>query len=509
MTNLLAAIIYFLLIAVVVITLFFAYLRDRTKLVTKHLIRLGLIVVGWQAFAVLYYMTSNEDIALWAYSAKLVFAAFASVQLFVLSVKFYGVLSSRKTTLLFACLCIIPSITAILAITAPFHNLLRAELYFIQFEPLRVLHNVRGLWFWIHTGYSYLLMILSIVFILFQHFKLPKGFRMPSVLVAAGGIIALCSSFLVIFTPYSQHIDLTLAGLSIALLFIYVGIAVSDESSLLVQAFDNIFYYIEDYIFVLNTRRTIIEMNPAARNWLNGLGINGEIVSFDKLNQKLASFNGSYTEIDTADGETDYQLMMENQISHYTLNQRPIIDQAGRTIGTLAIFSDITRYKLLIERIEQSASIDPLTKLGNRRSYEQALENLDNPSSLPLSVILGDVNDLKFINDSIGHAAGDDLLRTVAQILRGVYPNDIGAYRIGGDEFVLLLPCTSTESAEAIAVNIREIIARSNEQASYNISIALGIATKETLDQKLLECISIADRNMYVDKQNNRRTMQH
>ena len=186
MTNLSAAITYVILIAIVVITLFFAYLRDRTKLITKHLIRLSLIVVGWQVFAVWYFLTGSEAVALWAYTAKLMFAAFASVQLFLLSVKFYGAKPSRKTTLLFGCLCIIPTITAVLAVTAPFHNLLRAELFFEQFEPLRVLHNVRGPWFWVHTGYSYLLMVASIVFILFQHSKLPKGFRMPSVLVAAG-----------------------------------------------------------------------------------------------------------------------------------------------------------------------------------------------------------------------------------------------------------------------------------------------------------------------------------
>ena len=506
MTNLLAAITYFILIAIDVITLLFAYLRDRTKLVTKHLIRTGVIVIGWQVFAVVYFLSSNEAVALWTYTAKLVFTAFAPVQLLLLSVKFYNANSSRKIMLLFACLCIIPAITAVLALTAPFHNLLRAELFFEQFEPLRVIHNIRGVWFWVHTGYSYVLMVASIIVILFQHSKLPKGFRMPSVFVTIGSAAALASSFFVVFTPYSGVIDLTLVGLSIALVFVYAGIATSDESSLLVQAFDNIFAYIEDYIFVLNSKRTIIEMNPAARNWLYALGIKEEIISFDKLNQELAAITGSTTNIDAVD-ELDYQLTIGQQISHYTLNQRPIIDQTGRTIGTFAIFTDITRYKLLIERIEQSADVDPLTNLGNRRSYEQALASLDNTSSLPFSVILGDINYLKNVNDNQGHAAGDKLLRTIAQILSNACPAGMHAYRIGGDEFVMLLPRTSTANAESIIANIHETIAQSNERSQGDISIALGVATKETNEQNIFEYITLADSNMYLNKQNDRRIM--
>ena len=302
---------------------------------------------------------------------------------------------------------------------------------------------------------------------------------------------------------------MTLVGLSIALVFTYAGIAISDESSLLVQAFDNIFAYMEDYIFVLNNSRIIIEMNPAARNWLNTLGVKEEILSFDKLNQELVRLTGSATSIDAVEElDLDYRVTVGQQLSHYNLNQRPIIDQTGRHIGAFAIFSDITRYKLLIERIEQSADIDPLTNLGNRRSYEQALESWDAPSALPFSVILGDVNGLKFVNDNMGHAVGDNLLRTIAQILSGACPDEARAYRIGGDEFVLLLPGTAAADAEAIVGNIHEIIVRSNERLPYHMSIALGVATKETSEQNLRECIALADDNMYRNKQNDRRTGQ-
>ena len=505
MTNLMAAVTYFILITITVITLFFAYLKDRTKPVTKYLIHMGLIIAGWQLFAVLYYLAGNEAFALWTYTAKLMFAAFAPIQMLLLCVKFYNAEYSGKTSILFACSYIIPVITAILAITAPFHRLLRAELFFEQVEPLRILHNVRGPWFWIHTSYSYIITIVSTVFILYQHFKLPKGFRLPSVLIAIGSTLVLIGSCLAVFTSFSKIIDLTLVGLSIGVVFTYAGITCSDKSGLLAQAFDKIFAYIEDYIFVLNTKNHIIEMNPSARSWIKSLGFKNEVVSFDEITQKLTMLTGEPVNINISD-EQDFQLTIGQKRSHYNLNKQPILDQTGKTIGTFTIFSDITRYKLFIERIEKSAGVDPLTNLGNRRSYEQALEKLDVPACLPFSVILGDVNFLKIINDNMGHAAGDKLLYQIAQILRNACPDGSSAYRIGGDEFVLLLPRISIDGAESIAANIHKTIAQTNEQSPLNISIALGIAAKETMEQNLQKCIALADYNMYLNKENDRRS---
>ena len=506
MTNLLVVFIYAVLVAIVALTILFAYIRDRNKLVTKYLIRLCIITIGWQVFAALHFFVNDEAFSLWAFDAKLVFVAFAPVQLLLLSYKFYSAKSSRRITQLFGVLSVLPIITSVLALTSPFHRLLRAELFFVQFVPLRILHNVRGPWFWVHSFYSYIMMLSSIFTILYYHTKLPRGFRVPSMLVAIGSAIALFSNIFVVFTSFSQNIDLTLVGLSIALVITYAGITISDESSLLVQAFDNIFSYLEDYIFIFNNKRIIVEMNPAARSWMELLGIREHIMSFDDLLQSLVLNTTDISRV-FGTGEQDFHLMIDQQVSHYNLNERPITDQSGRKIGTFAIFTDITRYRLLIERIEESAGIDPLTNLGNRRSYELALKSLDEPSSLPFSVILGDVNGLKFVNDSMGHASGDNLLKTIAQILSDACPYGMHAYRIGGDEFVVLMPNTSTAQAAVYVAAIRLVVAEKNKgETPFKISVALGIATKDNEDQDILECIAIADKNMYLDKENDRRT---
>ena len=504
LNNQFAAIIYFLLVVIVTITAFFAYVRDRYKPVTRHLIRLCLIVLCWQILSALFFIVNNETLVLWAYDAKLAFVAFAPLQLLLLCVRFYSDDLSRKTTRIFKFLCIIPAITAVFALFSPFHNLIRTELRMLQMEPLRDFTNVRGPWFWVHSVYSYALMIASIVVVFYRHSKLPAGFRMPSRLVAAGSIIALLSNVFVLFSSFSQIIDITLVGLSVALVFTYAGIVVSDESSLLVRALGNIFSYLEDYIFILDSKRSVIESNPAAKRWLDDLGIGAEISSFDGLLDMMSA--GSMWEAqEDYTGGRDYHILLDGQVSTYNLNERPIVDYVGKQVGLFAIFTDVTRYKMLIRRVEQTAIVDPLTNIGNRRGYEQGLETLDLPSSLPFSVILGDVNGLKNVNDNLGHAVGDEMLCKVAQCLCNACPEGTSVYRIGGDEFVLLLPATSNDAAEAIVTEIRSTLVEDSITSQYEMSIALGVATKETMEQDLRECIKRADKSMYLNKQNDRR----
>jgi len=504
MTNQTVAGIYSILIAVTLLTVIFAYVKDRNKPAVKYLISLCAISICWQMIEIMYYLVADEALALWLSDLKLIFVAFAPMQLLVLSVKFYKTKISRKTKLVFGLLCIVPAVTAVLAATAPYHNFLRTELYFVQFTPLRETFNVRGVWFWVHSVYSYIIMIASITVVLYQHTKLPAGFRTPSMLVIIGSTIALVSNILVILTPYSSTIDLTLIGLCAALLFIYVGISLSDASSLVMLAFDNIFSYIKDSIFILDDKQTIIEMNPTGRSWLKKLNIDEDISSFSNLLVKLASNNKEAVRVNDA-GERDFYLMIDQQIFIYNLNEFPITDQSGKQIGTFAVFVDITRYLLIIQNLEESAGIDPLTALGNRRNYEEAIISMDVPSSYPLSVILGDVNGLKYVNDNKGHGAGDTLLRQVAQVLSDVCREGGRAYRIGGDEFVMLMPRTSKETTEGIVAEIREALADISKNSPYIVSIAIGFTTKETEEQSLSECIAKADSLMYLNKQNDRR----
>lgn len=142
---------------------------------------------------------------------------------------------------------------------------------------------------------------------------------------------------------------------------------------------------------------------------------------------------------------------------------------------------------------------DKLTSLYNRRFYEDEAKRLDTEENLPISIVLGDVNGLKVINDAFGHDKGDELLQKAAESIRSACrPNDIIA-RWGGDEFVILMPKTGTEEAEDIVKKIKKLY--SNEFVSaVRISISLGWDTKYRADEDIFKVLKSAEDYMYKHK---------
>jgi len=142
---------------------------------------------------------------------------------------------------------------------------------------------------------------------------------------------------------------------------------------------------------------------------------------------------------------------------------------------------------------------DQLTGLYNRRFYEEELKRLDVERNLPLTLVMGDVNGLKLINDSFGHVMGDELLQKVANVIsKGCRADDIIA-RLGGDEFVIILPKTDAFEAEQI---IRRIQALSLEEkvGSIELSISFGYETKVNDQEEIAQIFKKAEDHMYQKK---------
>lgn len=178
-------------------------------------------------------------------------------------------------------------------------------------------------------------------------------------------------------------------------------------------------------------------------------------------------------------------------------------DEDGEVEALEGVIIDITERKQREDKINYLNYHDTLTGIYNRRYFEDKKQHLEKENIYPVSVIMGDINGLKFINDSFGHAAGDKLIIMIAAILkRNCRERDVLA-RTGGDEFSILLTDTTNEFADTIMKNI-EAECNEFEKTSigeaYHLSISLGCATKTTPDINLEDIIKDAEDDMYRHK---------
>ena len=170
--------------------------------------------------------------------------------------------------------------------------------------------------------------------------------------------------------------------------------------------------------------------------------------------------------------------------------------------NTTILFStiyDITQIRQSQEENEYLSYHDQLTGLYNRRFYQEEMNRMDNSRNYPLTIAIGDINGLKLVNDSFGHAMGDELLIKAANIIKmGCREGDIVA-RLGGDEFVILLPHTDEIEGERIIARIIEL-SGSTKIGAMDLSITFGHDTKTNDGEYLREVFKKAEDLMYKHK---------
>ena len=174
-------------------------------------------------------------------------------------------------------------------------------------------------------------------------------------------------------------------------------------------------------------------------------------------------------------------------------------DQQGKPHSLIGTIQDVTDRKLAEEKIVYLSYHDQLTGLSNRRFFEQALIRLDVAGNYPLTLVMGDVNGLKLINDSFGHVTGDELLIKVAQVLREACRGDDIIARLGGDEFVILLPNTDTAGTEQILKRVTALAIEARV-GSIELSISFGYETKRYEEEHIHELFKRAEDHMYKKK---------
>lgn len=186
-------------------------------------------------------------------------------------------------------------------------------------------------------------------------------------------------------------------------------------------------------------------------------------------------------------------------------------DASGEVAGLVGTILDITERKALELKLADQAEHDPLTGLLNRRAILAHLDKLYTDRrqvSLPLCLMMCDVDHFKSINDRHGHAVGDEVLQQVAHVLRSNLRDGDQVGRIGGEEFLVVLGSTDMDDARQVADRLRQLVAQMDvahdDRASLAVTISIGLAQSLRQDEDWAEVITRADEGLYVAKRTGR-----
>ena len=166
----------------------------------------------------------------------------------------------------------------------------------------------------------------------------------------------------------------------------------------------------------------------------------------------------------------------------------------------LISLTDITARKKAEAYLEFLGKHDALTQLCNRSFFEEDLARLERHETQPVTLLVADLNGLKAVNDGMGHAAGDALLRRTGEVLREAVGPEVTAARIGGDEFAILLPATDERAGQQVIERIHALVKLNNQfYPGPKLNLSLGAATSRS-GTRLEQTLSEADEQMYAAK---------
>lgn len=170
-------------------------------------------------------------------------------------------------------------------------------------------------------------------------------------------------------------------------------------------------------------------------------------------------------------------------------------------LGFFASVVDALRGEMRHRRL--LARTDPLTELQNRRAFDEALgKELGRLARFgrPFTLLYFDLDWFKWVNDTQGHPAGDELLRKVARVVQGCVRETDAAGRMGGDEFAVLLPETGREGAEEAIAHLQSELNALFASTGYPVSASFGRLTCDSPQMSLENIWEEVDRRMYAEK---------
>lgn len=397
----------------------------------------------------------------------------------------------------------IPFISLIMVATNDIHHF---HYRVFEIDPILgapYVHQEIGIWYIIHGIFTFGCMFVSFLLVLIHWKETTKSYRQQLIALMCGQLIPMITAFIYLLGLTPQGVD-PVPMVLWASSFLYLwSINSSRLFRVLPVAKDAIFHSINDGVIVLDESARLIEFNQACSK------------VFPQLTRSMISRDIRKTWLEVTGQPMPFTLEavvntqdIEMVLSDHTYQVRVTeLQHVNHGKGLLLIFTDITELKELQRQLEQLAFYDELTQIYNRRAFFQQCNQAYSEareSSSAFTVILMDIDHFKNVNDTYGHAIGDQLLVHVVKVCQSVLKNGELFARYGGEEFVLALKDSTLLEGQALAnllCNSVESQPLMTAEGAIRATISCGVAEGTKGQETLYQLLNNADKALYAAKQ--------
>ncbi|MBN2899762.1 MAG: diguanylate cyclase [Clostridia bacterium] len=474
-------------ITVCTIMLLFSYFLMKSKpSKARMFLALTLLSAGFWNFSLLVSVsTTDEFIKILFHELKYVGVTTLSIHMLLFTLYFSNV-GASLTRRHIAGLYSFSAVMMILIATNGYHHLFRTALWVEMQGGVGIVLAENGPLFYLAAGVMYTMSLISALICINRIMTVSQIHRMQYVMLLSGIVCPfIINAFYNVFKLNGKSIDPTPISTVVMALLIYYAYRLDWSFDIGPMARDQVFQQIRQPVFVTNAEYIVNDLNATAEkvfslSLMDVFGRHVETVCPEILVSDKLEYEGRIYDIQRSD-------MFVGHKAH---------------IGYAFLLQDVTEKELYMRELQSLSYHDNLTQVYNKH-YLKDWESKIGPSILPIGLIYSDMNLLKKVNDTYGHDAGDELIIGVIKQMEALIETDQFIVRLGGDEFLVVVPSVVQESAlQALAMKIRGI---EMPYESIVATVSVGTAMMTSMDVSFYELVKQADENMYQDKNKNRK----
>ncbi|HZK37367.1 MAG TPA: diguanylate cyclase [Clostridia bacterium] len=471
----------YLFFAIILTQFYSAYFFSKAKTNYKKTFTVLSFCIGIYLFGYLMIINSNnlQEMIFWN-QFQYFGLPFISVLWLMIALVYTKAIYTLKKRWIIVLLFFVPIITFFIRLTNSRHHLFYKSWEMKQVLGHFALYMERGCWYYVNISYTLLCMLFAVFVYHFEYLKNRANYtRSQLAIFNFASLLPFVGTMLILSARKEQGIDYVALIMPVSLLIVSYGILKHDFLEVKALARETIFESNPNSMIIFEPGLKIIDYNKAAQEFFKALNISLDNCPIEHILEQRPELLEAFKDESTR----DFHLVIDGKKHFFEINSALLGDPLNRDTKILKDFRDVTERKNIQEKLEVLATIDSLSGLYNRASFMRLAQKkftLAKENDENLSLLMMDIDYFKNINDTFGHAGGDEVIRKIGDIIKNGFRKTDITGRLGGDEFAVILGNAPLEDAKKAAEEFRKIVANTKiiyEEQEIGLTISIGVAT--------------------------------